>query len=99
MLQARVYVDRTDSGPLTNTTVEGGSIPLPPGGLTTEKLALQVLIDRSIIEVFALGGRGRIASRVYHIDADDWSLSLFGQGVAAAHVNAWTLGSAFSQQT
>ncbi|KAK9814046.1 hypothetical protein WJX73_010187 [Symbiochloris irregularis] len=96
VMQAEVYVDRTRSGPLTNTTLEGGSIPLPPGGLPTEKLALQVLIDRSIVEVFALGGRGRIASRVYHVSDEDWSLSVFGQGVAAAHINAWTLGNAFS---
>ena len=91
-----MYVDRTSAGPLTNRTVEGGTIPLPPQGLSEDRLTLHVFIDRSIIEVFALGGRGRIASRVYD-SSEDWGLSLFGRGVALANVSAWTLGNAFLQ--
>ena len=79
-LQARIYVDRSKAGRYTNTTLEGGPILLPSGGLLASELVLNVFLDHSLIEVFALGGRGRISSRVYAEDIlrPKWELSLFG---------------------
>ena len=96
MRQASVFVDRSASGPLTNTTTEGGDVPLPPDGLPADGLQLVAFIDRSIIEVFALGGRGRVASRIYPQDVNgDWGLSAFGDAGTTAQVEAWALGDAF----
>ena len=88
-----MYVDRSDSGGMTNTTAEGGSIPTPTGGLAVQSVELRLFIDRSIIEVFALGGRGRVASRIYPSGAYNWGLSAFG-GMAADGA-VWSLDSAW----
>ena len=49
--QAAVFVDRTHSGRYSNTTAQGGPIPLPPGGLQTPSLTLRLFVDRSLLEV------------------------------------------------
>lgn len=53
MLQAGVYVDRSNSGPYSNSTIQGGVIPLPTAGLQASTLTLRVFVDRSLIEVTA----------------------------------------------
>ena len=50
-LQAGVYVDRSSSGGHTNTTMQGGSIPLPAAGLSAPSVTLRVFVDRSLLEV------------------------------------------------
>lgn len=50
-LQAGVYVDRSSSGGHTNTTMQGGSIPLPAAGLSAPLVTLRVFVDRSLLEV------------------------------------------------
>ena len=51
LVQAGVYVDRNNSGPYSNNTMQGGVIPLPPAGLQASTLTLRVFIDRSLLEV------------------------------------------------
>ncbi len=46
-----MFVDRTHSGRYSNTTAQGGPIPLPPGGLLDAPLALRLFVDRSLLEV------------------------------------------------
>ena len=46
-----MYVDRTDSGGMTNTTVEGGDVILPSDGLQLDSLDLVVFLDHNLIEV------------------------------------------------
>ena len=55
-------------------------MPLPPPGVPATDLRLHMLLDRSLSEIFALGGRGRVASRVYPAGMlhPEWSLSVFG---------------------
>ena len=76
-----VFVNRTLSGGATNTTYqggfEGGDVSVPEGGLSLGDLQLRVLVDHSLLEVFANQGRGRIASRIYPLTSDSWTASLF----------------------
>ncbi len=93
-----VYVDRTLSGGATNTTYqgghEGGAVSVPSGGLALDDLQLRVLVDHSLLEVFANQGRGRVASRVYPLSNDSWTVSMFatmqlaGSGVLSAAIYA-----------
>ncbi len=93
-----VFVNRTLSGGATNTTYqggyEGGTVSVPNGGLALDDLQLRVLVDHSLLEVFANQGRGRIASRVYTLSDDSWTVSMFatmhlaGSGVFSAAIYA-----------
>ena len=51
LVQAGVYVDRSNSGPYSNHTMQGGVIPLPPAGLQASTVTLRVFVDRSLLEV------------------------------------------------
>ena len=82
-----VYVDRRMSGGATNTTYqggyEGGPVSVPAGGMPLEAgLQLRVLVDHSLLEVFANTGRGRISSRIYPLADDSWTVSLIGSSSA-----------------
>ncbi len=75
-------------------------MPLPPRGVLATDLRLHMLLDRSLIEIFALGGRGRVASRVYPAGMlhPEWSLSVFGgfggldsAGAPNATVQLWNM--------
>ena len=93
-----VFVNRTLSGGASNTTYqggfEGGAVSVPSGGLALDALQLRVLVDHSLLEVFANQGRGRIASRVYPLSDDSWTVSMFatmqlaGSGVLSAAIYA-----------
>ncbi len=93
-----VFVNRALTGGATNTTYqggfEGGAVSVPGGGLALDDLQLRVLVDHSLLEVFANQGRGRIASRVYPLTNDSWTVSMFatmqlaGSGLLSAAVYA-----------
>ncbi len=93
-----VFVNSTLSGGATNITYqggfEGGAVSVPSGGLALDDLQLRVLVDHSLLEVFANQGRGRIASRVYPLSNDPWTVSMFatmqlaGSGVISAAIYA-----------
>ena len=46
LLQAGVFVDRSAASRFTNTTTEGGPIPIPAGGVSLDNLQLQIFLDR-----------------------------------------------------
>lgn len=85
-----VYVNRTLSGGATNTTFqggfEGGAVSVPAGGLALDDLQLRVLVDHSLLEVFANEGRGRVASRIYPLASDSWTATLFATMQSAGSV-------------
>ena len=85
-----VIVNRTLTGGATNVTFqggfEGGAVSLPSGGLALDDLRLRVLVDHSLLEVFANDGRGRIASRIYPLSSDNWTASLFATLQSSASV-------------
>ena len=64
-----VFVNRTLTGGATNVTYqggfEGGAVSVPRSGSALDDLSLRVLVDHSLLEVFANEGRGRIASRPF----------------------------------
>lgn len=85
-----VFVNRTLTGGATNVTYqggfEGGAVSVPRGGSALDDLSLRVLVDHSLLEVFANDGRGRIASRIYPLSSDDWSAAIFAVLQSAASV-------------
>lgn len=98
VMQAEVHVDKSNSGKETSEAFEGGTIPLPLKGVRCSCLELNILFDHSLIEVFALGGRARIASRVYPEDISmkpAWEIELFGsvglQGVVTGSATSWEM--------
>lgn len=53
-MQAGVYVDKSHSGPYSNSTMQDGVMPLPVAGLQASKVTLRVFVDHSLIEVSRL---------------------------------------------
>ncbi|CAL8464935.1 g4470 [Coccomyxa elongata] len=100
--QAGVYVDRSKSGAYTNATTQGRLVPLPASGLPAAEVSLRVFVDRSLLEVFALDGRGRVTSRIYPMGTDNsWGVSpfgTFGAAPATANVTVWEMGPAFDPE-
>ena len=39
------------SGPYSNATTQGGTVPLPPAGLQASTVTLRLFVDRSLLEV------------------------------------------------
>lgn len=79
--------------------VYGSTVPV----LKNEKLSVRILVDHSIVEAFAQGGRTCITSRVYPTKAIHSSARLFlfnnatGASVTASSVEIWEMNSAFIQ--
>lgn len=92
---AEVYVDRTKSGRVAfHETFAGrhaARLELPDG-----RLRLRILVDRSVVEVFAGGGRVAITDRVFP-QPTSVGLSLYAKGGEArlASLTAWKLRSAW----
>lgn len=90
-----VFVNKSLTGGATNVTYqggfEGGAASLPSGGLALDELSLRILVDHSLLEVFANEGRGRIASRIYPLSTGHWTAALFAVLQSAASV---TVGAA-----
>lgn len=104
--EADIWVDTTRSGGATQGRRWGGPVPLPEGGLPAINLQLRVFVDRSLIEVYGLGGRQRTTARVYPLqEHTSWGASLFanvggaaaGGGGANAHAEVWRLGPGWIQ--
>ena len=79
------------TGGATNVTYqggfEGGAVSVPRDGLALDDLSLRVMVDHSLLEVFANDGRGRIASRIYPLSSNAWTVALFAVLQSAAVVN------------
>ncbi|CAH9112201.1 unnamed protein product [Cuscuta epithymum] len=72
--------------------------------LNAEKLTMRILVDHSIVESFAQGGRSCITSRVYPTKAiyDNAKLFLFNNATTSsvtASVNVWQMNSAHSHSS
>ncbi len=94
---AEVFVDRTNSG-------ESGFHDTFPGRHAARyqpddgRVSLRILVDRSVVEVFAGGGRVAITDRVFP-DPTSTGLSLYAEGGEARLVNlrAWKLKSVWTE--
>ena len=90
-----VYIDRSKSGATGfHETFPGRhSARLRPAG---GSVALRILVDRSVVEVFAGGGRVALTDRVFP-DPGSTALSLFEQGGTARlkSLDAWQVRSAW----
>ena len=92
---SEVYVDRTKSG-------EVGFHETFPGRHTARlqpidgRVRLRILVDRSVVEVFAGGGRVAITDRVFPRPSST-GMSLFAEGGDArvASLDAWSIRSAW----
>ncbi|KAJ7516948.1 hypothetical protein O6H91_21G005800 [Diphasiastrum complanatum] len=81
-----------------DTTVYGTVFDKPP---TENSLSLRVIVDHSVVETFAQGGRACITSRVYPTVAIDRNahLFLFNNGtkpVTMQTLGAWEMSSAYA---
>ncbi|XAR71807.1 Beta-fructofuranosidase [Bertholletia excelsa] len=82
-----------------NKRVHGSTVPVLEG----EKLSMRVLVDHSIVESFAQGGRTVITSRVYPTRAVYGAAGVYlfnnaTQVKVTASVTAWEMESAHNQQ-
>ena len=92
--EASVWVDRSHSGGLSKTSWQGGPVALPEGGLLARDLQLALFVDRSLLEVYALGGRATVTSRIYPLPVVDSHVeALLKQGAELTDVQlgAWGL--------
>lgn len=88
--EKRLKIDTTKSS-LTEgpKTVEAGPFELRPG----EPLQLRVFVDKSVVEVFANGGRQAVMRRVYPSREDSVGVAVFARGgpVRVAKLEAWQI--------
>ncbi|KAF5175394.1 Acid beta-fructofuranosidase, partial [Thalictrum thalictroides] len=81
---------------VSNKEIYGTTVPV----LENEKLSLRILVDHSIVEAFAQGGRTAITSRVYPTEAIAGAARVFlfnnatGAAVTATSVKIWEMNSA-----
>ncbi|KAF5177097.1 Acid beta-fructofuranosidase [Thalictrum thalictroides] len=92
---------RNALGPSSKATdvskgIYGGTVPV----LDNEKMSMRILVDHSIVEAFAQGGRTCITSRVYPTEAIAGAARVFlfnnatRAGVTATSVKIWEMNSA-----
>lgn len=87
-----VFVDKGRSGGMTSPCVQGGPVDLPHNGIKASELGLHVFVDRSMLEVYALGGHGRVTSRVYPLVAGAaWGVRAFGAVGAGMASPPWVM--------
>ncbi|KAH7841000.1 hypothetical protein Vadar_024352 [Vaccinium darrowii] len=90
---------RSSKAPSVNKRVYGGMVPVLEG----EKFSMRLLVDHSIVESFAQGGRTVITSRIYPTRAIDGSARVFlfnnatGTSVTAS-LTIWQMDSAHIHQ-
>jgi hypothetical protein len=78
-----VYLDRTKSGAAAAGIAEFPGVHAAPVSLRDGKIDLRILVDNSIVEVYANGGERVITDQVYPAAGSD-RLRLFADGGAAA---------------
>ncbi|KAG7953352.1 hypothetical protein I3843_12G105400 [Carya illinoinensis] len=90
--------DQTRSSEATdvNKQIYGSSVPV----LKDEKLSVRLLVDHSIVEIFAQGGRTCITSRVYPTKAIYGAARLFlfnnaTEATVTSSLKIWQMNSAF----
>ena len=111
----RVAVDKRSTGGFTPQVEEGGPVPLPvdaegdrstPSGwlLPDKQVVLDVFVDHSLIEVYAMDGLARVTSRIYPADETvSWGLAAYGSampraGVRLAAADIWSMDNAWTGQ-
>jgi hypothetical protein len=75
-------IDRTKSGAAAAALAGFPGVHSAPVALRDGRLNLRILVDRSLVEVFAQGGERTIADQVYPTPGSD-GLKLFAEGGAA----------------
>lgn len=90
--------------PPLNPNVSGVTTAVVPWALPSKPLALDIWVDHSVLEVYAMQGLGRVTSRIYPADeAAAWGMSVFGSAAGGSVVSlkaaeVWSLDNAFAGQ-
>ena len=79
--RGELYVDRTNAGPAAGLANFNG-VQTAPVKLRDGRLNLRILVDRSLVEVFAQGGERTIADQIYTTPGAD-GLKVFAEGGTA----------------
>ncbi len=79
---SRVFIDRTKSGAAAGPLTGFSGVHSAPLQLRDETLDLRILVDNSIVEVFAEGGERVLTDLVYPA-ADSKGIKVFAEGGAA----------------
>ena len=96
--QTRVFYDTTDkklkidtskSGKEGSHKTEGGPLELAVG----EPVRLRVLVDKSVVDVFANDGRQAVCRRIYPSNTQSVGVAVFASGgpVKASKIRAWDI--------
>ena len=89
-VEKKLKVDTTKSSlEEESNNVEAGPLELKPD----EPLELRVFVDKSVVEVFANGGRQAVARRLYPSRKDSIGVALFSRGgsLKVPSVEAWEM--------
>lgn len=109
-----VAVDKSNTGGFTPQVQEAGPVPLPvkedngtsASGwlLPRAQLMLDLFVDHSLVEVYAMDGLGRVSSRIYPADETvSWGLAAFGSAapggmVSLSAADVWAMDNAWAGQ-
>jgi hypothetical protein len=109
----RVAVDKRNTGGFTPQVEEGGPVPLPIKDdnravsgwqLPATQLMLDMFVDHSLVEVYAMDGLARVTSRIYPADESvSWGLAAYGSAgpgatVSLAAADVWAMDNAWAGQ-
>ncbi len=89
----QIVIDRSHAS--LDATLDRRPAVAPIKSAAEEPVTLHIFLDRSVIEVFADGGRTVLATRIYPTRPDSLGLSLFSRGGPAAvkSLDVWAMES------
>ena len=89
----QIVIDRSHAS--LDAELDRGPAVAPIKSAVGEPVTLHIFLDRSVIEVFADGGRTVLATRIYPTRPDSLGLSLFSRGGPAVikSLDIWAMGS------
>ena len=88
----RIVIERDHAS--LDTEVDRAPCVAPITLAAGESVTLHIFLDRSVVEVFANGGRTNLVTRIYPTRPDSLGVRLFSRGGSAkvTSLDVWTMG-------